>query len=288
MANPYLQVFNEAKAAYFNREVRPGYLRTCLSNFRHSTEKVNVGAKQLEELLQSTDNVETAKIAIEKYLKENTKEFNNHSFGSYFLDALIQRFPTEGWKTYDPKPTVYSEEVVYRGEVLRNYKNIFKHGFKELKSSVRIDDYLADATGTTGISTSKKFEVAREYALPRLLPRRFEESDYQYSELGYVYQIDAAKSKNGIDIDATMQQRKKFIRTCFSGIKMEVNFIGEIKPENIMGVFEVYRDGTRKWIENPRYKPSKSKESKDETEISQKAEKDVSVELASLPGCIPS
>lgn len=261
MPNPYLETFKRAQLSYTNREKRDGYTRTWLSYFRHFFGMTKDDVDFFTQLSQ-VDDKDTAKKLIEDYFTLNAKSFNNHSFGSYFLDFLQKEFPDENWKRFDPKPIIYYQGTLYRGDS-RPYDKIFEEGFIEPKSSESLDDYVKGATGCIGVSTTKSFGIAHAFALPPVTSRRMEDTGFVYSHNGFVYEIDYSGT-DGIDVVNTWKARGGLTFTAwFSQELQEVNVKGRIAREDIVCVHQVSRDGESERIPNPNYRKKEHKETKE-------------------------
>lgn len=247
----YLDVYNQAVNAYINQAARPGYQPTLfLTWVRHDREKYPALIELENELLAAVSR-DTQKNIIQKWLTDPRLKTNDHSFRTYFVDALIQAYPDEAWEKYDKKPLIFysSDGFLYRGS-LQHPDDAFKNGMHSGSHSEDIEDYAAVMNYSAGVSTSKSVSVAKTYST------QLKMDHYGINEFaGFIYQI-YYRGNAGIDIEAT--QRKRGVIIPLMGTKQEVNIVCSIPPEDIVG--HGYVDENKKYVQikaNPHYQPDK-------------------------------
>jgi hypothetical protein len=199
-----------------------------------------------------------AMAAIKAHFGDEKNKWNNHSFNNYLLDEIKKNVSDAEWslhwKQYDKAPIVYYQGILFRGAGTPPVI-AFKNGMTEETSSDSIDDYIKDMNGAIGVSTTKDFGIAYGYALPHIRPNR----EFELSrDEAYVYVLDYQGSV-GIDLQQTFLARGKKIAAYLSGGKAEVNIIGRISPEHMIGAFYVNRREEVVWHPNPNF-PRKNPE----------------------------
>lgn len=259
--NRYSLAFNHALENYIKQTKRSHFSFTSnekriyksdfLSSFRHS-QKLYPALEELQKNLTDVDD-EKAKLIIKKHFRDKNNKWNHYSFNNYFLDEIYklethQDWESE-WKVFDNHPISYYQGILFRGSAEDIY-HCFKYGIKESATSVFLEDYIQDMNGSIGVSTTKSFHVAKSYALPNIYPRN------EVSITGkpiwteaYIYVIDF-KGNTAIDLENTFISRGEMVAAQLSKNKAEVNIVGRISPEEILGAFFVNRSGKRKWYSN--------------------------------------
>ena len=246
--NPYLDIYHIALRNYIDKKVRPGYTSGIFTKMRHDGKKYP-HIEKLELKLQSTDNPLDV---LEEYFKSPETKLNNHSFAMYLLDALEANFPRENWGRFYPpgKQVIFYQGLLYRG-TMQPPASVFKTGMRCLKSE-SIDDYATPITSSVGVSTSKSIKIAQEYASTGTSGPKAEFAAVGMgatTSVGWVYLINY-RGIGGVDIVETLNARKSrmgFFLTRAAELA-EVNVIGDIKPEDIVG----YIDG-QTLHKNPNY-----------------------------------
>jgi hypothetical protein len=257
----YLDIYLTALENYTNQKPRAGYTPGLFSCIRHSCYEYSE-LVDFRKSLQKAPKKEIQKKTIEAFLFTLRKQgkINNHSFASYFLDALIKDDPTGRWECFypDEKKIVFYSGTLYRGmridfDVLMD---IFANGLKNRKSSVAIDDYISDASLSMGISTSKNKTLAGTYALG-MISRGYKDSGKVLLIDGYLLEIDY-NGLGGIDIMPTLAARGHHIRLALAKQKQEVNIIGDIPASCIKGAYHVTHEHgiSKEFYYNPNYHPS--------------------------------
>jgi hypothetical protein len=248
----YIDVYNQAVNAYASQAERPGYQPTLfLTWVRHDREKYPALIELETELLTAVSR-DAQKIILEKWLQDPRLKANDHSFRTYFVDALIQAFPDEAWEKYDKKPLIFysSDGFLYRGS-LQHPDDAFKNGMHSSSHAKDIEDFAALMNYSAGVSTSKSVTVAKSYS------SQLKMDHYGVHEFtGFIYQIHY-RGNAGIDIEAT--QRKRGILIPLKGTKQEVNIVSSIPPEDIVG--HGYVDENKMYVQikaNPQYQPDKT------------------------------
>lgn len=238
------------------------YTFGLFSYFRHSCEEYDE-LKTLRAQLQAdlSDEQINAKLAIIRHFEDKKHRWNNHSFNNYLLDEIKQSVTDiewqESWNRFDTQPIIYKKGLLFRGTGAKP-AHVFKSGMVESNDSRSIDDYIKDMNGAIGVSTSKLFSVAHGYALPNIDPRK-EWVDFWHES--YIYVLDYQGTR-GIDLELTFRARGRTIAAYFSGLatgKAEVNVIGSIEPEHVVGAFYVNREGAIRWQVNPGFSEERAR-----------------------------
>lgn len=239
------------------------YTNGILTYFRHSNNEYDE-LKTLRALLEADNSDEqvNAKTAVIRHFENKKHRWNNHSFNNYLLDEIKKSVSDiewkETWNRFDTQPIIYNKGVLFRGTGAKP-AHVFKHGMVESNDSRSIDDYIKDMNGAIGVSTSKSFSVAMGYALPNIDPRK-EWVDFWHES--YIYVLDYQGTR-GIDLELTFRARGRNIAAYFSGLttgKAEVNVIGNIEPEHVVGAFYVNREGVIRWQANPGFGEERARE----------------------------
>jgi len=262
----YQDAFSEALYRYVQQDRRPGYEPTLFTSLRHSRKKYHE-LEVLEQALEKTKTREGQKLVLEQALSNSELiKKNNHSFRTYLLDVLLEKFPKEQWEKFDDKKLVFYQPdtgdsdnpvYLYRGS-LQQPEDAFKNGMHSGFESRNIEDYAAVVNDNAGVSTSKSPKVADFYSTHL---KFYHDGPQEY--FGYVYQIHY-RGNEGIDIDKT--QRARNPRYPHSHTKQEVNIITFIPPEDIVGYGYVKyhdQDGSQVAVyeqvkANPSYQPDKT------------------------------
>ncbi|QMT60933.1 hypothetical protein [Legionella sp. PC997] len=267
MQNKYLPVFKKALDNYikqskrshfsFNSNEKPIYKPDFFSSFRHS-QKLYPALEQLQKKLTEANDEEAREI-IKIHFRDKNNKWNNYSFNNYFLDEIFKIETKEDWEkewsVFDKNPISYYQGILFRGSA-EDISFCFKYGIKESVKSDFLEDYVRDMSGSIGVSTSKSFHVARSYALPSLVVRN--EVTIATKPIwaeSYIYLIDF-KGKTAIDLESTFISRGETSCAKLSKNKEEVNIVGTISSEEIIGAFYVNRSGKIKWHINPKRKES--------------------------------
>lgn len=246
MKKNLLNAFNNALKNYCQKQER-GYKFGFFSKWRHSFAKTPK-LILLEQNLIASQNDEAALMVVILHLLSPGATFNNHSFNNYLIDELQKSELNQiDWACFTPTAIKTYKGVLYRGTSQPPHK-IFAEGFKELKSSNFIEDYLKFRNNKIGISTSKDFDCASSYALNN---KRTNQQRYIYvinyrNVLGYDI-LESGKAR-GLSFNAWLHKDRQ------SGwSKKEVNIKGIIAKEDIVGAWEIQKTGLLSWIENPNY-----------------------------------
>lgn len=251
--NKYTEIIKSAAEKYKNLAPRPGYPTTCFTAWRHSHRGDN---KRVEALFKAIDNLSDAEAEAEAYIKEYFSveqkkifnHFHNHSFNTYLVDELIASFPDAGWEIYEPKPLEFYQGELYRG-TLQQPDDAFKNGMRT-DFSDSIEDYAQTTSYSVGVSTSKSVTTAGSY-------QNFVQGCEARARIvsGYLYKINYRDS-DGIDIVATCEKRNSSVgyQTKY---KAEVNIIGAISSEDIVGAGRIVDGRFQLTIPNPNYQEDK-------------------------------
>jgi hypothetical protein len=230
------------------------------SGWRHSL-KQYPALLDLRARLESDSSADQvmAMTAIKAHFADENNKWNNHSFNNYLLDEIKKNASAAewslNWKEYDKAPIEYYRGILFRGAGTPP-ASAFKNGMAEETSSVSIDSYIKDMNGAIGVSTSKDFGIAHAYALPQIRANR--DFEFVRSE-AYIYVMDYQGSV-GLDLQQTFLARGKKIAAYLSGNKAEVNIIGRIPPEHIIGAFYVNRKEEIIWHPNPNFQRNNSED----------------------------
>lgn len=262
MPNKYLIPFKSALSNYLNQTKRTHYSfqsnekriyqSDFLGFFRHS-QTVYPAVQELQKKLAEADD-EAAKGIIKLHFMDKKNKWNNYSFNHYLLDELYKVESPEDWekewKSFDPNPIVYYQGILFRGSA-ESTAHCFQYGITESTQSEYLEDYIQDMNGSIGVSTTKSFQVAKNYALPTIVTRNevILATKPVWAE-SFIYVIDF-KGKTAIDLEATFKLREKHSSAELSGNKKEVNIVGTVYSEEILGAFYVNRLGKIKWHVNP-------------------------------------
>lgn len=221
--------------------------------FRHSqNEYPALLALRAQLEADNSDDQSSAIAAVKRHFSDPDNKWNHHSFNNYLLDEIFKTCSREEWAQqwlqFDKSPIIYYQGLLFRG-THDSPESIFRNGFREYSPSTSIEDYIKDMNGCVGVSTSKCIHVAHAYALPAIRANRdFEEVHPD----GYIYVIDY-DGLNGIDLARTFEARGRRIAAYLSRGKAEVNIIGHIPKENIVGAFYVNRNDAIVWHPNQHY-----------------------------------
>ncbi len=234
--------FEQALTLYCKQAKRPGYVFGLFSSIRHSKTLYPHIAKLQYNLNNCDSDAEAKKILISYFQSPQTK-LNNHSFALYLLDLLCKTDRNETWEIYYPKEKriKFYTGTLYRGTLQAPHDALANGIMRE--SSENIEDYADDTNGHIGISTSKDFAVAKSYQTTILTG-----GGSAVVHKGYIYKIDYPE-KGAIDIIETLRERGKNIMAAIASHKNEVNIIGRIAPQDIVG----YWDQQDKYHANPNY-----------------------------------
>ncbi|WP_419421544.1 hypothetical protein ACNVED_16280 (plasmid) [Legionella sp. D16C41] len=249
MRSKIIYAYQKALDNYINRAER-GYKMGLFSYFRHSFSKTPKIA-YLESQLITSLNDEDALTIIINHLLSKSATFNNHSFNSYLIDALKESLPAIDWNCFTPNAIKKYRGVIYRG-TSQPPEKLFNVGIQELEFSDKIEDYLKFRNGSVGISTSKDFECALEYA----------NNSNRSGRQRYIYSINY-RGNEGYDVLETGKARglsfhSLFHRNRFSGWKKrEVNIKTSIDNTDIIGAWSISK-GLLTWIDNPNYQLNKN------------------------------
>ena len=250
MKTRLINAFETAIEHYTNKANR-GYEPGLFSAIRHSFSKTPMLATLETELNFCKQDDEALQLIVEHFLSKNAT-FNNHSFNSYLLDELKKTIKEIDWNCFTPKAIKTYSGAVYRG-TSQPPEKIFKDGFKELVDSSLVEHYLKFRNNSTGISTSKDFRCALEYALftKRSGSKRFLYAINYRGEHGYDL-LETGKAR-GLWFD------KFFHPDRHDGLfNIEVNIKGHIDNDDIIGAWEILDGGVLSWIDNPHYQLEKN------------------------------
>jgi hypothetical protein len=150
--------------------------------------------------------------------------------------------------------------LYYEGFVLRGhsepYEKIFKNGFSKRKH-LQTDKDAALAYGhnssqigitlSCGISCTTNINIAKDYSF-----LSSKKNNYQYN---FVFLIDA-RSFDGIIIPRMRQNILKIANPFPPGIINEVNYVNDIPPDSIVGVFDINSNKYNSLILNKYYTPT--------------------------------
>ena len=241
-----ISALNHAINNYINKANR-GYKMGLFSNWRHSFSKTTKLHQLEQDLLKSKNDEDALSIINESFLSTKAT-FNNHSFNNYFIDELKIAIPHIDWNCFTPKAIKKYVGPIYRG-TSQPPEKIFEEGFIELSSSVAIEDYLKFKNDSTGVSTSKDFDCAKDYAL----------NNKRSNRQRYIYVINY-RGRDGFDVLETGKARglsfhEILYRTRYSGWrKREVNVQGGIDNSDVVGAWKVLDSGELEWIDNRHYR----------------------------------
>lgn len=239
-----IEAFNDALKNYTRKRDR-GYKMGLFSKWRHRFSKTEKLAKLERELLSSSNEI--ALSVIIEHLLSKDATFHNHSFNNYLIDELKKSIKHIDWDCFTSTPIKKYRGPLYRG-TSQSPEKIFSEGFNEINHSFLIKDYLKFKSNSTGISTSKDFDCAMEYAT----------NNKRSSRKHYIYAINY-RDDNGYDILETgkasgLNFNSFFHKDRISGWKKrEVNIKDAIRSIDIIGTWELLKDGTLSWLDNPHY-----------------------------------
>ena len=151
-----------------------------------------------------------------------------------YIDGKIsQMFQTRVEKNCgNADETTKQHEVlqkVYRGDRSSNSPDkVFVEGLKPKGTSDNLLDHVTNREPGNYISTSKSFDIAKEFA----------------GKNGYIYDIEAA---GGIDVNLTLGENSPYPE------QGEVSFPGGIPPSEIRGAWPVNKFEVGEYIENQNY-----------------------------------
>jgi hypothetical protein len=198
----YVEIFDRAFGYYKKQDKRQGYSPGLFTNWRHSR-KLYPALKSFYTDLQSAFNSgqdENTIAVIKKHLTELSKK--NHSFSMYMIDELMKYERAHSWEEFDPKRIVLSKtKYVYRGS-LQTPEDAEAVGYIQCPQReseiIDIENYVSVRNWGYGVSTSKNYDTALDYASVCHINGRHTP--------GYVYAIDVSKFW-GIDIAETQTLR---------------------------------------------------------------------------------
>lgn len=245
MKNLLLNCFQRALTSYQQKESR-GYNFGFFSHKRHAFSKTAKLVHLEKKLLANKNDDEAIYIIIEHFL-EKSATFNHHSFNEYLIDSLKEFIPHIDWNCFTPTAIKKYQGCLYRGSSQPPEK-IFNEGFRELKSSILIDDYLKYKTGSIGVSTSKDFSCALKYA----------QNNKRSGKTRYIYSINY-RGKDGYDISATGKARglttprPYYFNYHSRPDKHEVNIKNGVNGYDIIGAWQLKENLSLQWIENSTY-----------------------------------
>lgn len=262
MPNRYIPLFDQALCNYIKQAPRTHfsfkatekriYQADFFGYFRHS-QILYPALEQLQKKLAAVDDDNEARRMIQCHFMNKSNKWNDYSFNNYLLDAIYKAESKEDWEkewqSFDKKPICYYQGLLFRGSA-EDTLHCFKQGIKENTSSEFLEDYIQDMNGAIGVSTTKSFQVAKNYALPTLITRN--EAILATKPIwaeSSIYVIDF-KGETGIDLQATFTLRGQHGAAELSKNKKEVNIVGTVSSEEILGAFYVNRTGKIKWVQN--------------------------------------
>ncbi|OGT44474.1 MAG: hypothetical protein A3F42_08475 [Gammaproteobacteria bacterium RIFCSPHIGHO2_12_FULL_37_34] len=239
--------FQQALREYCRQSSR-GYRFGFFSRWRHRFNKTQTLVALEKALYQSENDDEALSIVLEHFLSKQAT-FHNHSFNNYFIDELKKSIFSIHWNCFTPHAIAMYQGPLYRGTSQPPGK-IFTNGFKELSHSMQVEDYLKFRTNRIGVSTSKNFDCAKEYAM----------NSKRSSHIRYIYAINYRGCK-GYDILESGKARglsfnRLFHKDRFSSWKNhkhEVNIKGHIVREDVIGAWQIIHDENLIWLDNQYY-----------------------------------
>lgn len=251
MKKSIVNCLNIALEKYTTQAQREGYQMTLFTRMRHSFTKTSK-IKALEEAIERAPTDNAIMNILATHFTHANATFNNHSFNSYFIDALKQcdALSAIDWDCFTPRAVKRFRGQVYRG-MSRPPKLIFESGLSEKETSPLYNDYLKVATGSVGVSTSKSFDTALAYTT-------------NYRRTGddrFIYEIDY-RGAGGFDVFETIKAQGLAMTGLFSSPrksavdKAEVNIKGGVSRAEIKGAYQVGSDATLTWQANPHFKPA--------------------------------
>ncbi len=260
----YQAIFSDAFSAYQEQRTRPGFKKGYFTSFRHSAILYPAIAK-LQELLLNTQSDEVAQNILIKHLSNTHNKNNQHSFNSYLLDRLLEKDNNLDWSYFVKNKVKNFTGILYRG-MARNPEQIFNQGLSCNQSSEVLIDYIKRKNDRVGISTSKSYETALDYALKRLNKFFFP------PDTVYVYKINY-RGCAGLDVNFS-NEKNMFLDFIYKAQwKNEVNVASTVLPQDIMGADEIRKNNNRyikTWIPNPNYMPHREHEVSTQVELRKK------------------
>jgi hypothetical protein len=250
--SPYTAVFNEAFAAYQAQAQRPGFSTGYFTLFRHSC-TLYPAIAQLKIALEKSDSIENAQNIIFDHLSNQQHKNNTHSFNSYLIDALQKNDDHCDWSYFEKNKVKTYHGTLYRG-MSRGPEIIFKEGLSCKDTSCLLNSYRKRTNYSVGISTSKSYDTALDYALKRLMDDN--------TKPIHVYKINY-RGGTGVDVKYSNPQNFFLDKLHQVDWKDEVNIMTSICPEDIVGVYVLKKNGKalcREWIDNPAYLPERETE----------------------------
>lgn len=238
-----LQCYNRALDNYCKKRPRADCAPTFFTRFRHSFREYTALLKLRKKLSCAKQTISALTLVIDHFISKKSN-FNNHSFNNYFIDELKNSpfFKQIDWDCFTPKAVKKYTGLLYRGDT-RPPQVIFASGFTEKCSANSVSTYLKYHNGSIGISASKDFDVAIDYA-NKAKKRGCAKKNPQRGNSAYVYVINYCES-NGFDILKTGQARGLNFSNIFRWDRAEalrneeVNIKGTINAEMIVGAFEI-------------------------------------------------
>jgi|GEM_PF-2542698 len=263
MKSLLLKAFYQALDNYTHKASRPGYKPGFFTHWRHSFTKTPKLALLERRLTESKTRAEALGIIFDHFLAKDAR-FNNHSFNSYLIDALKQAGINSNWDWFIPQAKALKmyQGLLYRG-TSQPPEKIFNQGFTEIKASDLVNDYIKFRNGSIGISTSKNFDCAKEYAL----------SSKRSGKDHYIYVINYRGDK-GYDLLETGNARGLSFnawlhRDRYKGMhKYEVNIQGRIDNQDVVGAWQIQADNTLNWLDNSNYRSEREQENNGITDTS--------------------
>lgn len=238
----YLDIYFNALDNYISQKRRPGYAPGLFTHLRHSFYEYPA-LIDFRKILQKAKSKEEQKNTITAFLTNLNVEgkINNHSFTAYLIDELVRSDPESNWEKLYPKPIVFYQGILYRG-TLQKPEDAFANGMTSSVSK-KIEAYCNDTNCSTGVSTSTEKSIAQKYKTSV-----FQTAYGAHYEHGYLYKINY-RGHGGVDIIETLKARGQNCRAAIAAHKQEVNIVGTVKPEDIVGCW----GPDDKWIPNPVY-----------------------------------
>lgn len=260
----YVDAFDRAFERYKSQENRPGFSFGFFTRFRHKC-VMYPHIQALRDELDASNTARDAIAALNNYFNHAKTKFNHHSFASYLQEELVKAFPRDQWENADPCPVVFyqstpgnKETLLYRAS-RQSKEHAFEHGMTEGKHSDDLADYVAGSTYSKGVSTSKLYESAYQYGVNEFIIPTPNGVIYREFSGVYVYVINY-RGLGGVDIDESLSQYRGLVTKLnqfeASG-KQEVNVIGRVDPEDIVGAFELGRRAKGVFHHNPNYIPDR-------------------------------
>ena len=243
-----------AKDNYLAKKIRPGYPQTIQDL------NLNLPFSSIEQLytrIEQNNNPLIAFNLLTDHLTDENASWDPYDFNNYLIDALKfisrdtkQEISNIDWNCFTPCAVKRFEGVVYRGTSSTPEK-VFNKGFTDYEPSNDIKDYTEFRNLSTGVSTSRSYDLAESYTK---VASRQGKSRFVYTILfrgvGAVDIVETAKAQ-GIDLnEITNPQAMKALA------KDEINIIDNIPPQQILYATEFLDDGSQVIHKNPNYDPS--------------------------------